>query len=143
LSKQQPPPIYSPVVDETGVAELPWVLYFNQIFTGDTGTDWTPTFTSLTTVGTPTIKGSYYKIIQGIAYFRVDIVPATSTSSTAGTTFINNFPLVFKNNGVCFALSGLLGSNAGQCLAGTKQIYVPSWSAVTVPLTIVGMCEVQ
>jgi len=39
------------------------------------------------------------------------------------------------------AVSGLLGTNAGMCDKSSNNIYVPSWSAVTVPLTVVGMVE--
>lgn len=131
------------MVDEEGIATLPWILFMNQLFTGDTGTIWTPTFTSLTQVGVPTITGKYYKIGQNLCYFAVRIVPATSTSCTAGTTYIDNFPLTVLGDGACLAVSGLLGSSAGQVEQGTNRIYPPAWTAVTVPLTIVGFAEVR
>lgn len=134
-------PIYEPVIEEDGKARLPWILFFNSIFTGDTGTVWTPTFTNLTITGTPTITGKIYKIGQSLAYFSVRIVPATDTASVAGTTYINNFPLTLKADGACLAVSGLLGSNAGMCDSATNRIYVPVWTAVTVPLTVVGIVE--
>src|SRR3982751_1886705 len=93
------PPIYEQLAEDDGKAKLPWILYFNSLFTGDAGTSWTPTFTSLTTVGTPTITGKIYQIGRSLAYFAVRIVPSTSTTATAGTTYINNFPLVLKADG--------------------------------------------
>lgn len=142
MVKVSPPPFIEPLADEEGVASLPWSLFFNQMFTGDTGTSWTPTFTSLTEVGTPTITGKYFKIGQSLCYFWVTITPSTSTTATAGATYINNFPLDIVSDGACLAVSGLLGTNAGQCEASTNRIYPPSWSAVTVPLTIVGLVEI-
>lgn len=101
----QPPPIQHPVIDEGSLATLPWILFFNQVFSGDTGTDWTPSFTSLTETGTPTITGRYYKF-GALVYFYVLVTPATDTSATAGTTYINNFPLDVTSDGACFAVSG-------------------------------------
>jgi hypothetical protein len=145
MSSVKPPPIYQPIItDETGVAALPWVLFFNNIFTGDTGTNWTPQFTNLTVVGAaPTITGRYYKLSQALSFFRVKIVPGTNTSSTAGTTYINNFPLTMSADGVSFAVSGLLGGGTGMCDQASNLIYPPGWSAVTVPLTILGLVEAQ
>lgn len=138
----KPPPIYNPVIEENGIATLPWILFFNSLFNGDTGTIWTPSFTNLTVVGAaPTITGKVYRLGQSLAYFSVRIVPGTNTSGTAGTTYINNFPLVLKADGACLAVSGLLGSNAGMADQATNRIYPPGWAAVTVPLTIVGLVE--
>lgn len=136
-----PPPIYQPVADPTnGVASLPWILFFNGLFDGDLGTSWTPTFTNLTTTGAPTITGKYFKI-GSLVYFWVKIIPSTDTSSTAGTTYINNFPVVMKSDGINFAVSGLLGTNSGMCDQASNKIYVPMWTAITIPLTIIGLVE--
>lgn len=143
MSSVQPPPIYQPLAsDDSGIAALPWILFFNQVFKGDGGTAWIPTFTNLTVVGTaPVITGVYYKISASLCYFRVKIVPGTNTSSTAGTTYINNFPLKLSADGACDAVSGLLGTTPGMCDQASNRIYVPAWSAVTVPLTITGTVE--
>jgi len=140
MTKITAPPIYQPLAEQNGTATLPWILFFNSLFKGDTGTAWTPLFTSLTITGTPTITGITYKL-GSLVYFRVKIVPATNTSSTAGTTYINNFPYTMHGDGACLAVSGLLGSNAGVCDQASNRIYVPAWSAVTVPLSIVGFVE--
>lgn len=144
MSNIQAPPIQQEMVDEDGIATLQWILFFQQLYTGDTGTDWTPTFTGLTEVGgAATVTGRYFRIGQNLCYFWVRVIPVTSTSATAGTTFVNNFPLTVVSDGACLAVSGLVGGNAGQVELGTNRIYPPSWSAVTVPLTIVGLVEVQ
>lgn len=143
MTAPTPPPVRDQVIDGEGFATLPWVLHFTQLYQGDTGEAWTPTFQSLATSGTPTITGRYYRIIRRIAFFWVRIVPGTNTSATAGTTYIDNFPLTFTSDGICFAVSGNLGSSAGHIVASNNRIYVPGWSAVTVPLTIVGIGEVS
>jgi hypothetical protein len=138
-----PPPSGDQVVDKDGFMSLSWLLFNNGIYEGDTGTDWTPAFTSLTQTGTPTITGRYYRVLRRLCFFRVLIVPGTDTTSTAGTTYINNFPLTFTSDGVCFAVSGNLGATPGHIVASNNRIYVPAWTAVTVPLTVIGIGEVS
>lgn len=142
MSSIQPPPIQDQMIDDTGIATLRWILFFNQVFTGDTGVEWTPTFTSLTTTGTPTITGRYYKI-GPLVYFWVLVTPATDSTATAGTTYINNFPLEVTTDGACAAVSGLLGGTLGMIDAATNRIYVPGWTTVTVPLTVVGLATAR
>lgn len=138
----QPPPIQEQLTDDTQSLTFPWILFFNQMFTGDLGVSWTPTFTSLTEVGgSATITGRYYQISQALCYFNVTITPVTNTSATAGTTYVNNFPLTAFANGICFAVSGNLGTNSGMVTASNNRIYVPGWAAVTVPITIIGLVE--
>ncbi|NCC41693.1 MAG: hypothetical protein EOM21_20215 [Gammaproteobacteria bacterium] len=137
----QPPPIYEALADDQGKAKLAWTLFFSQMFDGDAGTDWSPLFTDLTTVGAPTITGRYYRLSKYLTFFRVLITPSTSTTSTAGTTYIGNFPLSFSNDGIVFAVSGGIGDGPGHIVAASNRIYVPGWSAVTVPLTVIGIGE--
>lgn len=139
-----PPPIYQPLIDDSKnpVASPPWILFFNSLFVGDTGNVFTPVFTNLTVVGTPTYSAAYYKIGQNLCYYSVTITPATSVSATAGSTYFN-FPLTLKKDGACLAISGLLGSSAGMADAATNRVYIPSLSGVTVPVTIVGLAEIR
>jgi hypothetical protein len=141
-SNVAPPPVRDFIIGPDGKTNLSWVLFFNNIFEGDTGALWTPTFTNLTTVGTPTITGKYLMLTRRVVYFWAKIVPATSTSSTAGTTYINNFPLTFASDGIVFAVTGNLGDGPGQIVSSNNRVYVPSWSVVTVPLTVIGIAEV-
>lgn len=123
---------------------MPWVLFFNFLYNGDSGSEWTPTFENLTTVGTPIYSGRYIKITSSLVYFRINIAPnGGSSTSTQGSTAVNNFPLPFGQNGICFAVSGLTGTNAGMVNAVDGKIYTPGWSAVSVGLTIIGIAEVQ
>lgn len=140
MSTIKPPPVYSPLAGDDGKALMPWVLYFNSLYSGDRGVSWTPTFTSLTTVGTPTLTGKYYQIGQ-LCYFRIGITPATSTSSNAGTTYVDNFPLIMNGDGVVFAVSNGTGTGSGMCTAATNRIYTPAWSAITVPISLIGIVE--
>lgn len=143
MAKLSPPPLNDPIMNDEGTINPSWALFFDQLYRGDRGVDWLPQFVGLTTVGAPTITGRYYRLSERIAYFSIHIVPGTSTTSTAGTTYISNFPLRFIQNGACNAVSGLLGSSAGMIDANTNRIYPPGWNAVTVPLTIVGIAEVR
>lgn len=140
MSSVKPPPVYDQLIDEQQKAKLSWVLFFNQLYQGDIGTSFTPTFTNLTTVGTPTVVGKYFQIGR-ICLFVVNITPATSTTSTAGTTYFTGLPLNMKSNGFCVAVSGLLGSSSGMCDRASQRVYVPAWSAVTVELTVIGIVE--
>ena len=137
------PPISNPMIDSSGIANMPWILFFNNLWIGDRGKEWTPNFVNLTQVGVPTITGRYYMLSKSLAYFRVTITPGTNTSATAGTTYIENFPKVINGDGACHAVSGLLGSSAGMIEASSRRIYVPGWTTVTVPLSIVGTIEVR
>lgn len=142
MSTIQAPPIYQPLAETDGKPTLPWILFFDQIFNGDNGTNWSPAFSNLTSVGIPTITGRYYQLGASVAYFTINIAPnGGNTTATAGTTFVSNFPLKMAGNGICFAVSGLLGTNSGMVELASANIYVPAWNAVTVPLTIVGIVE--
>lgn len=142
MTSVQPPPIAENVADSVGKATIPYILFFNQIYEGDTGNAWTPTFQGLTVVTPPTITATYYRILRRLCFFRVTLNTPANTSAVAGTTYIDNFPLNFAADGVCFAVTGNLGSPSGHVVAANKRIYVPTWTGVTVPLTIVGVCEV-
>ena len=51
----------------------------------------TPVLNSWTNVGTPTVTGKYTKI-GNVVYFNISITPATSVSSTSGTSYITGLP---------------------------------------------------
>lgn len=136
-----PPPTRNPLTDDKGVLTMPWLLFFNQAFNGDAGTNWTPTFTGLTSSGAPTITGRYYKISQYLCYFNVLITPGTNTSSVAGTTYIDNFPLQANANGFCLVVGNNLGGAIGEVVAINNRIYTPSWTTVTTPINVIGIVE--
>jgi len=136
----QPPPIYENLQDEIGKAKTPWALFFNQIYNGDSGTNWNPTFTSLGTTGSPTITGRYFRLSEALKVFNITIDPATDTSSTAGTTYCDNFPLTVNNTGFCVAVGGAVGVGTG-IVTTAGRIYTPEWTDVTVPVNVIGLVE--
>lgn len=139
---QQPPPIYERLSGDDGKPNLAWTLFFQQQYDGDAGTVWTPNFVSLTTTGTPTITGRYYRLTKYWTLFSVVITPATDVSATAGTTYIDNYPLNFRGDGVVFAVTGNLGDGPGHIVSSNNRIYIPALSSVTVPITLIGMAEI-
>lgn len=141
MSKVAPPPLIDKLVDKEGIASLAWTLFFTQMYSGDTGTAFTPEWTSLTEVGgSASFDAIYYKI-GSLVFFRVTITPVTNTSATAGTTTIDNFPLTFKGDGVCFAVTAGVGGNAGHVAVSGNKIYVPGWTTIATALTVVGIAE--
>ena len=139
------PPIIHPLLEgRQETADLRWITFFNQLFEGDAGTAWTPTFVSLGTSGTPTITGRYYRIGQNLVWFHIRIVPGTNTTSTAATTYCDNFPLNFTQDSICLAGTG---SGAVQAIGGIRaadnRIYTPAWSTVTDPVTVIGFGEAR
>lgn len=134
-----PAPITQSVIDENGLPTLPWTLFFNQNFQGDSGNDWDVNFVSLT--GNAEITGRYYRLSQFLVYFTVNITPDGNTSATGGTTYIDSFPLAFTGNGFNTVVSGAAGGAIGINRASDKRIYVPSWTNISVPLTVIGLVE--
>jgi hypothetical protein len=144
MARGTEPPIKHPLVDDKGNITMPWIEWASALHIGDNGEDWTPTFTSLTeTGGAASITGTYKQISNSLAYFRVVITPVTSTSSVGGTTYINNFPLTISNDGACHAVAGNVGTEAGMAVASTGRIYTPTWTNVTVPVTVCGFIEAR
>lgn len=128
-------PIAEKLAGNDGKARPSWVEFFSAITRGDVGTNWNVTINNLTVVGTPVITGVYYQN-AGFTDFAVKIVPFTSTSSTLGTTFIT-VPFGVVNDVPCNVVTG---NNVafGVVLSGSKQINLPTWSAITTPITITG-----
>lgn len=96
----------------------------------------------MTTVGTPDITGKYYRDGRFIDFW-VKIVAGTSTSATAGTTYIESLPFIVSTDAPCFAVTGTTGAAVGVVQASGNRIYVPTWTTVTTPLTITGRVEAR
>lgn len=137
------PPLRYNMTDDGGNIELPWLSFFNQTYNGDAGNAWTPNFVSLGTTGTPTITGRYYRLSRFVLYFNILITPGTNTSSTAGTTYCDNLPIVPYNNGVCMSASNNLGGALGMVNASNNRIYTPGWTNVTTPVNVIGIVEAR
>lgn len=139
------PPTQTPIVtDQDGYLDIQWVLFFNQVFNGDAGDAWIPTFEGLSGTGVPTFTGRVYRLSQYIALFVARITPAPggNVSGTAGSYFIDNFPLQMAADGICAAVSGNVGTVTGMTTADQNRIYPPTLSAVTNPVTIMGIVEI-
>lgn len=136
-----PPPSTAKIISDTGDTTLEWLVFFNQVFNGDAGTEWTPTFSGLS--GTVTITGRYYRISRYLVYFHIHIVPSTSVSATAGTTYCDNFPLTVSRSGFNVAVAGALGGGTGIVREGDNRIYITDLSAVSTPVTILGIVEAR
>lgn len=138
------PPIQDVLIEENGLPRIPWIIFFNSLFEGDAGTSFTPNFISLGSTGTPTITGRYYRLNQKVCIFFITIIPSTDTTSTAATTYVDNFPLQFQTDSVCF---GSTGSGAVQGVGGVRssdnRIYPPGWPATSNAITVVGFGVVQ
>ena len=132
------PPIYNPIADEEGVATVPWAVFFNGLFQG-VAESWQPTFVNLTENGAATKTGRFMQLNQGLVYWDAEITPGTDVSATAGSTYINNFPLTLTRDSFCIAVSGGLGGTPGHAVAANNRIFIPSLSSVTVPITICGV----
>lgn len=135
------PPFFEILIDDQQKTNINWTVFFQNLVDGDAGDTWTPTFVSLGVSGSPTYTGRYFRLNKYLAYFIIVINPnGGNTTSTAATTYCDNFPLSLQTNGVCFAGTG---SGAVQAIGGVrssdKRIYTPDWSAVTETLSIVGL----
>lgn len=135
-----PAPITQPLVDENALPTLPWALFFNQTFQGDRGNSWNANFVDLTGT-TSSASGRFYRISQSLVYFVINVVPDGSTSAVAGTTYIDNFPLTFNNDGFNTIVSGTAGGAIGVNKSSNNRIYVPAWTTVSDPITIIGLVE--
>lgn len=145
MSNRNPPPIYQQLVTGTGQdetpwkASLPWITFFSQIYQGDTGQAWIPEFVGLTSTGTPTFSGTYYRLTQQFALYEVVITPATNTSSVAGTTYLSNFPLNIQFPWAGWAVSTDGNAALGTTNASNERIYTPTWTNITTPIYLSGI----
>lgn len=136
------PPKTEPLIDDDKFSTLNWLIFFEQLANGDLGTAWTPTFVGLTETGTATKTGKYYRISKTLVYYRIVITPATDTSAVNGTTYCDNFPLTMISDGANITCSGFTAALGGTTYSN-KRIYTATWTAITTPITIVGIVEVQ
>jgi hypothetical protein len=138
------PPLYQPIIDQTGRTSIQWALFFSQLYSGDTGKAWVPSFTGLTSSGgAPSFGGRVYQINQSIAFFRATVIPASggSTSAVGGTTNISNFPFTMKGDGIVFAVSGKNGTGSGMCEQSSNLIWTPAWTSITANISLIGIVE--
>lgn len=139
MAKLNPPPTYQQIADgDTGKVTLPWLLFFDQVFAGDTGQSWVPIINGLGETGTPAITGTFYQF-GNLCYFSIVIIPATNTSSVSGTTYCTNFPLTIVSDSPNFAVTNAPSSVSSMCDSSTNRIYFPTWTNITSQITISGL----
>lgn len=92
---------------------------------------WTPSFTSLTTVGTVAITGQY-TLIGKMCFCTIAIVGATgadTSASVAGTTLFTGLPFTAAGvNSTMTATNGAI-ANLGVGLVTSTNSYPPAWAA--------------
>lgn len=88
---------------------------------------WTPSWTSLTVVGTPTYTG-FYTIIGNVLKFVSTVTATTSTACTVGVTNINNLPVSAARADVVYVSSNFVG-NIGMGIVSTNVVFPPGWAA--------------
>ena len=98
---------------------------------------WTPSFTGLTTSGAATITGSYWKI-GSMVFWVIHIVPGTSTSSTAGSTYCSVPIGTPVGLWTCSAADDGAVSHGVGLIGTSGVIYTPTWSSITVAVEISG-----
>jgi hypothetical protein len=141
MSKIKPPPTYDKLVSITTAKVSPsWLVFFQQLFTGDQGQAWTPTFSGLTFTGAaPTLQGYYYQLSSKVCKFNIVITPSSgNNTSMAAAGYVSNFPLKLALDDVCFVSTSAPSAVAGSCDAATNRILLPTWAAITSKITISG-----
>lgn len=92
--------------------------------------DWTPAPTNLTVVGAPTYSGKYTKAGR-LVVCTMSIAAATSTASTANSTFFTGLP--FTQSGVgatCSAANHSTVASYGVGVVAGSSVFTPTWPAV-------------
>jgi len=100
----------------------------NPMSTYTSGT-WTPIWTGLTVVGTPTYTGSYTKIGR-LVFCSLNVQSTTTTASTALTTNFTGLPFAPITTSVISAVNNNTIASYGNGLVATSgTCYPPTWSA--------------
>lgn len=109
----------------------------------DAWSAFTPNRTGWTDVGSPTVTGRKCQI-KNVMYFQVKAVPATTTATVAGTSYIDlpGTAAGLGGEGSMMNLTTLVG--IGECVidVANSRVYVPTQTATGNTLTIAGWFEV-
>lgn len=106
-------------------------------------TTWTPTRTSWTDVGSPTVTARH-RIVGRQCFFQIKVVPSTSIATTAGTSY-TNLPIAAKGLGGDASMVNLTTNVAvGTAVidAANSRCYPPSQAASGNTFLIAGWFEV-
>lgn len=91
--------------------------------------DWTPVPTNLTLVGAGTYTGRYVKIGKQI-HWNLKVVAATSSASTANSTYFSGLPAA-ANVSVCSAVNNAVVSFGNGFVDLDGKVYTPTWGATS------------
>ena len=104
---------------------------------------WTPTRTSWTDVGTPTVTARF-RVVGRQCFVQARVVPGTTVATTAGTSYVD-LPIAAAGIGGCFAMTNRTTNVAvGLCSVDVtnSRVYVPAQVATGNTLEIAGWYEV-
>lgn len=141
MAKTQPPPTYDMMMSvNTGKVTPSWNIFFDQLFKGDQGQSFSPTFSGLTYTGAaPTLTGTYYQLSTKVCKFNIVIVPSSGNSTTmAAGGYVSNFPLRFSVDDACFVCTNAPSVATGVCDSTNNRILLPTWTTITSKITISG-----
>lgn len=102
---------------------------------------WTPTFTGLTAVGSPTITGRYSRF-GNLIFFMVKVVAGTTTAAVAGTTYCD-LPIAAAFDGTCATVDKTtnVGIGTGVVDAAADRCYPGAWAATADVIVFTGSYE--
>ena len=92
---------------------------------------WTPTWTSLVVVGTPTYVGKYIRVGK-LVYCQLQVTSTTTTASTANTTYFIGLPFTQLASAPYSTMSAVNNTNVtsyGNGLVNSSTGYTPTWAA--------------
>lgn len=101
---------------------------------------WTPNFTGITEVGTPTYSGAYTRIGRAVI-FTVTMTAGTTIEASLGDYC--DLPFQASIDGTCHAVdfNSLVSYGVGHISSATNRAYVPAFSAVA-KVVLTGMYHV-
>jgi hypothetical protein len=88
----------------------------------------TPVFTNLTVIGTPTYTGTYTRVGR-VVFARVVATSTTTTACTNGTTTITGLPYNANGSSVCYSANGGTAQGYGTGFMAVGTVYPPTWAA--------------
>ena len=104
---------------------------------------WTPTRTSWTDVGTPTVTARY-RVVGRQCFVQIRVVPSTSVATVAGTSYVS-LPIAASGLTGSFVMTDRTANQAvGTCSVDVtnSRVYVPAQVATGNTMEIAGWYEV-
>ena len=104
---------------------------------------WTPTRTSWTDVGTPTVT-ALFRAVGRQCFFQIKVVPSTSVATTAGTSYVS-LPIAANGIGGDASMVNRTSNVAvGSCVIDetNSRLYVPTQAASGNTFTLSGWYQI-